>query len=159
MNSFDRIDQRPANRSYDMYCFCVLSFVLSSGLKSNVSSFLQKVEELDKRLAAITVICRPLTSSATAGKAGNKPPEGDEKGEEEQVKAAAAEVEGEGRVVGLKLKWADDSEELLGSMAFRSLLETIMYIKKVLDLDCLFRSLSSVSGPLSRSQVGKTKYF
>jgi hypothetical protein len=29
-------------------------------------------------------------------------------------------VEGEGRVVGLKLKWADDTEELLGSMAFRS---------------------------------------
>ena len=86
----------------------------------------QKVEELDKRLAAITVICRPLTSSATAGKAGNKP-EGEEKGEEEQVKAAAAEVEGEGRVVGLKLKWADDSEELLGSMAFRSLLQLIIY--------------------------------
>jgi hypothetical protein len=86
----------------------------------------QKVEELDKRLAAITVICRPLAGSATAGKASNKP-EGEEKGEEEQVKAAAAEVEGEGRVVGLKLKWADDSEELLGSMAFRSLLQLIMY--------------------------------
>jgi hypothetical protein len=125
MNSFDRIGQRPANRSYDMYYFCVLSFVLSSGIKSNVLSLLQKVEELDKRLAAITVICRPLTGSATAGKAGNKP-EGEEKGEEELVKAAAAEVEGEGRVVGLKLKWADDSEELLGSMAFRSLLQLIM---------------------------------
>jgi hypothetical protein len=84
------------------------------------------VEELDKRLAAITVICRPLAGSATAGKAGNKP-EGEEKGEEEQVKAAAAEVEGEGRVVGLKLKWADDSEELLGSMAFPSLLQLIIY--------------------------------
>lgn len=90
----------------------------------------QKVEELDKRLAAITVICRPLAGSATAGKAGNKPEgeeKGEEEGEEEQVKAAAAEVEGEGRVVGLKLKWADDSEELLGSMAFRSLLQLIMY--------------------------------
>jgi len=75
------------------------------------------VEELNKRLAAITVICRPHAGSATAEKAGDKPEE--EMGEEERVKAAAAEVEGDGRVVGLTLKWADQSEELLGSLAFR----------------------------------------
>jgi hypothetical protein len=98
------------------------------------------VEQLEKRLSAITVVCRLGDASATAAKADNSNKPAEEKEQEQQpekeaseagggedkdgdaaVAAAAAEVEGAQlrRVVGLRLKWADESEELLGSLAFK----------------------------------------
>ena len=112
-------------------CFFLLCFLLEVFI---LNILFQKVEQLEKRLASITVICRLSGVSATAAKVGNKPEEeaAEKNGEAESeepaqdkdgvaaVTAAAAEVEGhQRRVVGLKLKWRDDSEELLGSLTIR----------------------------------------